>query len=95
VRNLVMGAVAVAAAAYTFRRMGSSLGERAMRQGETMFESMPDQFPPKRMMRGIDAIREQNTRILRLLEAEEQRHAFAGDWGSGSLPEMATNADVS
>ncbi len=79
-RNLVIGAAVVAAAAYTFRRVGSSLGEQAMRQCETMFESMPDQFPPKRMMRGIDEIREQNTRILRLLEAEEQRHAaFAAD----------------
>jgi hypothetical protein len=75
VRNLLIGAAVVAAAAYTLRGMGSSLGERAMRECETMFESMPDQFPPKRMMCLIDEIHEQNTRILRLLEAEEQRHA--------------------
>lgn len=84
-RSLLIGAAVVAVATYTVRRMGSSLGERAMRECETMFASMPDEFPPKRMMRGIDEIREQNTRILRLLEEEEQRHT-AIDATSGRLP---------
>lgn len=52
--------------------MGSGLGERAMRECEAMFQNMPEDFPPKQMMRGIDEIREQNIRILRQLEKLEQ-----------------------
>lgn len=45
-----------------------------------MFEHMPDDFPPKRMVRGIDEIREQNTRILQQLEKQEHRRtAVAAD----------------
>lgn len=36
---------------------------------ERVFEMLPDQFPPKRMFLNIAAIREQNERILKLLEA--------------------------
>ena len=88
-RNLIIGAAVVAAAAYTLRRMGSSLGQRAMQECETMFARMPDDFPPKRMMRGIDEIREQNTRILRLLEAKQhqQQAPVATDSVNGSLAE--------
>jgi len=79
-KNLLIGAAVVAVAVYTVRRMGSTLGARAMRECETMFASMPDEFPPKRMMRGIDEIREQNTLILRHLEEQEQRqNALAAD----------------
>ncbi len=39
---------------------------------ERMFEQMPDTFPPKRMMRGIEEIRANSARTLALLEAREQ-----------------------
>ena len=79
-KKLLIGAAVVGVAVYTVRRMGSTLGERAMRECETVFASMPDDFPPKRMMRGIEEIREQNTRILRLLEEREQpRTTLAAD----------------
>lgn len=71
-RNVFIGAAVIAIGAYAARRMASGLGERAMRQCETMFERMPEDFPPKRMMGGIDDIREQNNRILRQLEKLEQ-----------------------
>ena len=35
---------------------------------EGMFEQMPEDFPPKRMMGGIEEIRGNTTRILKLLE---------------------------
>jgi hypothetical protein len=35
-----------------------------------MFDRMPEDFPTKRMMRGIEEIREQNARILLHLEEE-------------------------
>lgn len=67
-RKVFIGAAAIAIVAYVTRGMG----ERAMRECETMYERMPEDFPPKRMLRGIDEIREQNTRILRQLEKLEQ-----------------------
>jgi hypothetical protein len=42
--------------------------ERLMARCEAMFERMPDTFPPKRMMGGIEDIRAKTARILELLE---------------------------
>jgi hypothetical protein len=47
------------------------LHERLMARCEGMFERMPDTFPPKRAMRGIEEIRVKTARILELLEARE------------------------
>ena len=47
------------------------LHERLMARCEAMFERMPDQCPPKRMMRGIDQTQATTARILDLLEAPE------------------------
>lgn len=70
----VLVAAALAAGVLTLvRGFGPRLGERAMRKCEEMLDRMPDDFPPKRMMRGIDDIREQNDEILRHLR--EQREA--------------------
>jgi hypothetical protein len=35
---------------------------------ERMFQQMPEDFPPKRMMRGIEEIRANSARTLELLE---------------------------
>ena len=72
-KKLLASAVLVAGCVYAVRRFGPSLSEFAMRHCEQMFEQMPDDFPPRRMMRGIDEIREQNTRILHQLERQEHR----------------------
>lgn len=40
---------------------------------ERLFEKLPDDFPPKWMFLNITAIREQNERILELLEDEAER----------------------
>ena len=48
------------------------LHERLMARCEGMFEQMPDDFPPKRMMRGIDEIRANTARTLALLEEPKQ-----------------------
>jgi hypothetical protein len=44
------------------------LQERVMAHCEGMFERMPDTFPPKKMMRGIEEIRATTARIEQLLE---------------------------
>lgn len=40
---------------------------------ERVFQMVPDTFPPKRMFLNVEAIREQNERILELLEAQAER----------------------
>lgn len=44
------------------------LHERGMAGCERMFQQMPEDFPPKRMMRGIEEIRAKTARTLELLE---------------------------
>jgi hypothetical protein len=44
------------------------LHERAMAACERMFRQMPEDFPPKRVMRGIEEIRANTARTLELLE---------------------------
>ena len=39
---------------------------------ERVFEMVPDDFPPKRMYLNVAAIREQNERIIELLEAQAE-----------------------
>ena len=54
------------------------LHERAMAACEGMFKQMPEDFPPKRMMRGIEEIRANSARTLELLEERES----AGETGA-------------
>ena len=49
----------------------------AMGKCQEMFEHMPEEFLPKRMMRGIEEIRDQNARILRNLDEEPTALAAA------------------
>ncbi len=66
-RKLAIAGAVLVTALFVLRRLGPQLGGRAMRKCEEMFDRMPDEFPPKRMMRGIDEVRGQNVEILRLL----------------------------
>lgn len=63
IRAAVIGGVAVAA-----RVLAPKLHARMLATCEGMFEHMPEDFPPKRMMGGIEEIRANTTRILELLE---------------------------
>ena len=44
------------------------LHERGMAACERMFQQMPEDFPPKRMMRGIEEIHGNTARTLELME---------------------------
>ena len=72
-KKVLIGAAVLVAALAALRRFGPALEERAMRKCEQMFDRMSEDFPPKRMVRGIEQIRKQNTQILRRLEEEEHR----------------------
>ena len=66
---------------------------------ERMFEQLPDTFPPKRMMRGIEEIRANSARTLALLEAREQRGEAGTRRGSadqkGALRTAGTREAIS
>ena len=69
-RIAILGAV-VGAAVLVVRGRGAKLPERVMAHCGAMFEHMPDTFPPKKMMRGIEEIHDKTDQILGLLEAKE------------------------
>jgi hypothetical protein len=66
-RILIVGAFATIAFLILRPRV-SKLRERLEARCEGMFEQMPDTFPPKRAMNGIEEIRVTTGRILELLE---------------------------
>lgn len=72
-KKVIVVAAVVAGILTLIRRFGPRLGALAMQKCEEMLDRMPEDFPPKRMMHGIDDIREQNVEILRRLH--EQREA--------------------
>jgi hypothetical protein len=76
-KKVIFAGAALVAALVALRRFGPALGERAMKKCEEMFERMPDDSPPKRMLRGIDEIREQNSRILDHLEQRDEGPVLA------------------
>jgi hypothetical protein len=52
-----------------------------------MFQEMPDDFPPKPMMRGVEVIRADTARTLELLEERERA-------GEAAPPGEASTAAV-
>ena len=72
-RRLIIGAAVLAGAVLAARRFAPGLAKSAMAHCEAMFEHMPEDFPPTRMMNSIEEIRRQNERILQRLEAEREK----------------------
>jgi hypothetical protein len=71
VKKVLIGCAVVVSAIVVLRRFGPVLRQRAMSKCQNMFEHMPEEFPPKRMMRNLEEIRQQSSRILSHLENEE------------------------
>ena len=76
-KRIVIGAAVLVGSLAALRRFGPALGGRAMRKCEEIFDRMPEDFPPKRMMRTLEEIREQNSHILGQLEEEQTALAAA------------------
>jgi hypothetical protein len=70
-RIAILGALAAVGVLVVWAR-GAKLHERLMAHCEGMFERMPDTFPPKQMMSGIEEIRIKTARILELLETNQE-----------------------
>jgi len=70
-RRIAIGAVLIGAGVLVARTLAPKLRERFVAGCERMLEQMPDNFPPKRMMHGLDEIRANTTRTVELLEERE------------------------
>lgn len=57
----------IGAGVLVLRALAPRLHERCLAACERMFEQMPETFPPKRMMRGIEEVRSNTERTLELL----------------------------
>jgi hypothetical protein len=73
-RGVIIGAAVLIGIGVASRHFGPRLVKLAMVHCEAMFEQMPADFPPKRMMDSIEEIRKQNSRILQHMDLNtEQR----------------------
>jgi hypothetical protein len=71
-RRLAFGATFVGVAVLGARLIMPRLHARMLAACTHMFEHVPEDFPPKRMLAGIDEIRLNTARALVLLQALEQ-----------------------
>ena len=83
-RRIAIGAALIGAGVLVARTLAPKLHKRFMAGCERMFEQMPDDFPPKRMMRALDEIRANTTRTVELLE--ERQEAAGGSERLGDAP---------
>jgi hypothetical protein len=72
-RRIAIGAALIGVVVLIVRALVPKLHARLMAGCERMFEQMPDDLPPKRMMRGIEEIRANAAGTLAL--PEERKHA--------------------
>ena len=68
-RRLVISAAAIGGVLVAARVLAPKLHARMLAACQGMFEHMPEDFPPKRMMGGIEEIRANTARTLEILEA--------------------------
>ena len=71
-RRLVIGAAVIGGFVVAARMLAPKLHARMLAVCKGMFEHMPEDFPPKRMLGGVEEIRANTTRILQLLEERTQ-----------------------
>jgi hypothetical protein len=71
-RRIAIGAAVIGIGMLAARALSPKLHARLLAACERTFEQMPEEFPPKRIMRGIEEIRADTARTLELLEAREQ-----------------------
>jgi hypothetical protein len=71
-RRLAFGAAFVGVAVLGARLIMPRLHARLLAACTHMFEEMPEDFPPRRMLAGIEEIRLNTARALVLLEEREQ-----------------------
>lgn len=74
-KRLGFGALGVLAVGAVGMLLMRRMVPRMCRRMEQMMEKLPEDAPPRRMFMNMSAIREQNERILALLEEHVRHHA--------------------
>jgi hypothetical protein len=74
-RRIAIVAAFIGVGVLAARALAPRTHARMLAACEHMFEEMPDGFPPKRMLRGIEETRTHTARILELLEGRERLQA--------------------
>jgi hypothetical protein len=83
-RRIAIRAAFVGAGVLAVRKLAPKLHERCLAACERMFEQMPEDFPPKRMMQGIEEIRANTARTRELLEEQRGESEPVGEASSVS-----------
>lgn len=68
-RRILISAAVIGGVVVIGRALAPKLHARMLAACAGMFEQMPEDLPPKRMMTGIEEVRANTTRILELLDA--------------------------
>jgi hypothetical protein len=71
-RRIVIGVAVIGGVMVAARTLLPKLHARMLASCNGMFEHMPDDFPPKRMLGGLEEIHANTTRMLGLLEDRAQ-----------------------
>ena len=71
-RRIAIGAAVVGGVVVAARALAPKLHARMLAGCQEMFERLPEDLPPKRMLGGIDEIRANTVRILALLDERAQ-----------------------
>ncbi len=67
-RRLIIGVVLVTAMGLAIRRMAPAMRSRFAEACERMLSSMPESFPPNRMMADLETLKERTARIVDLVD---------------------------
>jgi hypothetical protein len=78
-RRIAISAALIGGVVVAARVLAPKLHARMMAACEEMFEQMPEDFPPKRMMGAIEEIRENTARTLALLETQAAKTEAGAD----------------
>ena len=71
-RRIAIGAAVIGGVVVAARALAPKLHARMLAACTAMFEQMPEDFPPKRIMSGVEEIRANTTRLLALLDEEHE-----------------------
>ena len=83
-KRLAIGAGLIGGVVVLVRALTPKLHARMLAACQGMFEQMPDDFPPKRMMAGIEEIRTNTARTYALLQELKQADEAASLAGASS-----------
>jgi hypothetical protein len=71
-RRIAIGAALIGGVVIVARALAPKLHARMLAKCKGMFQQMPEDFPPKKILGGVEEIRANTTRILELLEERPQ-----------------------